>query len=477
MKYIIRQPQSFSEIGRKDNQEDFLWPNPLTVTADQRIFIMCDGVGGQENGEVASSTAATALGTYLTDHWPTDGIVTRPLFEEALAYAYDELDKADSGESVRKMATTMTCVVLHHGGALVAHIGDSRIYHLRPSISATAQGRPIIYESLDHSLVNDLLRVGELTEEEARDYPHKNIITRAMQPGGERRSRADIFNIDDVKAGDYFFLCSDGVLEQVTNEILSQIVCSEDSDADKIAAIQAVCDGRTRDNNTCWLVPIDSVILEPGDEERVSNVVMACVDDGPAPAAKNAKDIVLPAATPAGGEAPAAGEADAAQDETDEMSRKYEKKMADIQKRQNNHNGTIIVILLVIAAIASIILYNRFTDTESPLKGLAPNIENATPDETEGSLEDGNDVEDFMDEAAEEQATETSTQTDDKAKAEEPLKAETQENAAEQKEESGAKHVMDEVLSRRKENAVEPKTPQEPATKPAEAEPKPAKTE
>ena len=130
----IRHPQSFSEIGRKDNQEDFLWPAPTKVGTEDRVFLMCDGVGGQDSGEIASQTAATALGTYLTAHFPSDGMLTKELFNEALAYAYDELDKVDTG-AVKKMGTTMTCLILHRGGALVAHIGDSRVYHIRPSLA------------------------------------------------------------------------------------------------------------------------------------------------------------------------------------------------------------------------------------------------------------------------------------------------------------------------------------------------------
>lgn len=262
MIFTLRQPQSFIEIGRKDNQEDYLWPLPANVTADQRVFILCDGVGGQEKGEVASMTAATAIGEYLTNHWPANGEVTKELFNEALAAGYDALDEADGGsDSVRKMATTMTCLVLHSGGALLAHIGDSRIYHLRPSLADPARGTSgIMHQTYDHSLVNDLLRVGEITEEEAETFPRKNVITRAMLPGLERRHRADIVNLTDVKAGDYFFLCSDGVLEQISNANLDEIIAdSRLSDEEKIAAIHAICFGNTRDNHTCWLVPIENV--------------------------------------------------------------------------------------------------------------------------------------------------------------------------------------------------------------------------
>lgn len=282
----ILQPQSFSEIGRKDNQEDFLWPNPENVTTDQRVFLMCDGVGGQDSGEVASQTAGTALGEYITSHWPEDGIMTKDLFNEALAFAYDELDKADTGAE-RKMGTTMTCIVLHRGGVLLAHIGDSRIYQIRPTLADVAKERSgIIYQTEDHSLVNDLLRMGEITQEEAVNFPQKNVITRAMQPNQERRSRADIINITDVQQGDFFFLCSDGVLEKVNNLTLGNILANKELDNNaKIASIKSISDSGTRDNYTCWLVPIGEIMPEEidmtlmDDEEDLSIEVAAAEEE------------------------------------------------------------------------------------------------------------------------------------------------------------------------------------------------------
>lgn len=276
----IKQPQWFSEIGRKENQEDFLWPNPSNADADNRIFLMCDGVGGHEKGEVASETAATAIGQYLSSNNSVTDVVTADMFNKALAYAYNELDKVDTGAE-RKMGTTMTCLVLHRGGALVAHIGDSRVYHIRPALAGKNRSG-IIYQTTDHSLVNDLLRIGELTEDEVADFPQKNVITRAMQPHLERPYKADIYNIDDIKAGDYFFLCSDGVLEQLTNDTLGQILADESlDDRGKIEAIKAVCYGKTRDNYTCWLIPIDSVIAEDIDVKQDEEVVAVVEDSYP----------------------------------------------------------------------------------------------------------------------------------------------------------------------------------------------------
>ena len=304
MKIRIRRPLCFTEIGKKDNQEDFLWP-PLPegecclrdgigfLSDENRIFIMCDGVGGQDSGEVASKTAATALGTYLQEHLANDCVLLKEQFEEALAYAYDELDKVDTG-AVKKMGTTMTCLVLHRGGALVAHIGDSRIYQIRPSLADKNGRTGIVYQSADHSLVNDLLRAGEITEEEAKDFPQKNVITRAMQPHLERRYKADIYNIDDVQEGDFFFLCCVGILEQLTNDMLGAILSDATlDDFGKMNAIRNVCFDKTRDNYTCWLIPIDKVKRESSDvNQEETDIVITTVETSESAGIDEEKTIV-----------------------------------------------------------------------------------------------------------------------------------------------------------------------------------------
>ena len=247
----IGQPLSFSEIGRKDNQEDYLYPH--NATPETRHFILCDGMGGHDNGEVASMTAATALGRFLD----TCTEVDIPTFRAGLAKAYDALDDIDT-RSDRKPGTTLTCLCLNRESYLVAHIGDSRIYHIRPSLFNRSTGRGgILYQSSDHSLVNDLLKAGELTEEEARVFPHKNIITKAMQPHLENRPGGDVFIFDDVRGGDYFFMCSDGVLEQLNNERLCEILADRRlDDNQKFELIREACHDKTRDNYSCWLIPV-----------------------------------------------------------------------------------------------------------------------------------------------------------------------------------------------------------------------------
>ena len=281
MEIKIRKPLCFSEIGRKENQEDAIYPIPKDLSVKNQFFILCDGMGGHDSGEVASQTVSQALGRFFEEN-QTDNL-TKAYFEEALNYAYDELDKKDTG-AAKKMGTTMTCLYLHNQGYLVAHIGDSRIYHVRPNDTDLQNNRlGIIYQTSDHSLVNDLIKIGELTEEEAKDFPNKNIITRAMQPNLGKRPKADVYNFSNIKKGDYFFLCCDGVLEQLTNKKLCEILSMQVSDEEKIEAIKAVCDNKTKDNYTCILVPINDVINDDiqnnTDDEMLQGVVADVEED------------------------------------------------------------------------------------------------------------------------------------------------------------------------------------------------------
>lgn len=267
MKITIRKPLAFSEIGRKDNQEDALYPNPATVGIDQKVFIMCDGMGGHEHGEVASQTVSAVLGQVLDS-----STNPRADFQIALSAAYDALDAKDTNDGGKKMGTTMTCLILDENGAMIAHIGDSRVYHISPATG-------LKYQTTDHSLVQDLLRGGVITEEEAKVYPHKNIITRAMQPHQEKRSKAEIYSETNIQSGDYFFLCCDGVLEQLTNERLCEILSMPIPDKDKLALIKAECDGKTKDNYTCWLIPIDTVEGVAEVTPDSEDVIMAVSDE------------------------------------------------------------------------------------------------------------------------------------------------------------------------------------------------------
>lgn len=268
MKYKIAQPQYIYELGQRQNQEDYLLPQGNKLTTGTRIFILCDGMGGHDKGEVASETVCSRMLEWFNNNYSTDEPLTATQFNQALDYAYDGLDERDDINVTKKMGTTMTFVALHAGGVTIAHIGDSRIYQIRPAT------REVLYKSRDHSLVNDLIRLGEMTEEEARTSKQRNIITRAMQPHQERRSRADIDLVTDVKPGDYFYLCSDGMLEIMEDDELVSILASAamSDEVKRNYLIEKTINNR--DNHTAFLIRVlevegdaanndDAVEIEP----------------------------------------------------------------------------------------------------------------------------------------------------------------------------------------------------------------------
>lgn len=269
MRISIRKPLGYSQIGRKDRQEDTVWPSFSDITTENRCIVLCDGVGGSEHGEIASQTASKVIGEYLTKVIAMTNCVNEHDVQDAVNLAYDELERIDteaSEDGAVSMATTLTCVCLHSEGVLAAHMGDSRIYHIRP-------GQGVLYESRDHSLLRALLDAGELNEEEAKNFPRKNVITKALQPHGQKRFAAEVRLLTDVQSGDYLFLCCDGVLEQLTVGNLYKILSMSCSDKEKIALLEAESTGKTKDNYTAYLIPIDSVEGTSNlanDEEEIS---------------------------------------------------------------------------------------------------------------------------------------------------------------------------------------------------------------
>ena len=247
----IFQPQAMYQIGKRSNQEDAIFPKIGNATENDRLFIVCDGMGGHESGEVASNSVCQSISSYLQDVNP-DTFSTED-FKKALESAYDNLDALDKdSDNPRKMGTTLTFLFLGNNSVIIAHIGDSRVYQLRRHKKGTVS---IVHRTEDHSLVNDLIKAEIITEEEAKTHPRRNVITRAIQPNLER-CKATIFETKDVKNDDYFFLCSDGVLESIDDRILIRILESNASNEDKIEEIKKRCSENSKDNNSAYLIQI-----------------------------------------------------------------------------------------------------------------------------------------------------------------------------------------------------------------------------
>ena len=249
-------PLAIHELGKRDNQEDFIYPAQDDATADDCLFIVCDGMGGHEHGEVASTTFAHALARFFEGRVSPDVVLADQTLIDAIEFAYSQLDAVDDG-NLKKMGTTLTMLYFHRGGVTAAHIGDSRIYHIRP-------GKGLLYVSRDHSLVFDLFQSGEITYDEMRTHSSKNVITRAVQPGKENRVKPDIIHITDVQPGDYFYICSDGMLEQMEDDELVQLLSANRSDEKKrLRLIAATADNS--DNHSAYLIHVESVTREDSD--------------------------------------------------------------------------------------------------------------------------------------------------------------------------------------------------------------------
>jgi PPM family protein phosphatase len=186
-----------TDTGRKRrrNEDAFVLAPPL--------FAVADGMGGAQAGEVASKLAAAAL----EDTDP--GRLTGPervasLIQEANRRVHERssVDPATSG-----MGTTMTVALVENDGVVIGHVGDSRAYLVR--------GRDIEQITEDHSLVNELLKTGKLSAEEAETHPQRSVITRAV--GTDPDVDVDSF-IVDTQDGDVFLICSDGLTDMVDDE-------------------------------------------------------------------------------------------------------------------------------------------------------------------------------------------------------------------------------------------------------------------
>ena len=258
MKIEILPPQGINELGSRQNQEDSLFPTVGAATASDRLFMVCDGMGGHDHGEVASQLVCDVLSAYLKEHWIDDGVLNDDVLLDAIDEVFSHMNALDDG-STRQMGTTLTLLALHQGGATMVHIGDSRIYHLRP-----AEGR-ILYKSRDHSLAYDLFLAGELTLNEMANYDKKNVITRAIMPGMERQPKMDIAHTTDIRPSDYFLLCSDGLLENMSDRQLLQLLSTDDPNDQKRQRLIAETQ-ENADNHSAWLIQVGAVTVEDGDE-------------------------------------------------------------------------------------------------------------------------------------------------------------------------------------------------------------------
>ncbi len=382
----IYQPLSINDKGGRGNQEDTVSPIPGTATAADRTFIVCDGMGGHEAGEVASGAVCEAISAYLKDSDPETFDLST--LRGAIEAAYETLAERDNTTGQKRMGTTLTLVHLSDRQAVMAHIGDSRIYHLRPDGNG---GMTILYKSSDHSLVNELVRAGVITPEEAVNHPKKNVITRAMQAREDHRDGATVHLTNDVAAGDRFFQCSDGVLECLSDAVLCEIMADESlTDEQRMERITEICRS-SHDNFSAYYVHVEeginaAQINTETVELRIDapDEAMAAVAAGDADLSVQAKEapVVLPKHVPV----PDAVMVEEAAEVSSVSPAAPKAHKSEAANKKSNTGLRIAVVVLTIALLA-LIGYVLFAPASD---------ETTVVESTE--LPDGTDISDYDDE-------------------------------------------------------------------------------
>ena len=202
---------SITDIGRRrTSNQDFIYASDQPVGALANLLIVADGMGGHNAGDFASRYTVETMVDYIEKAEENRPI---PLLSSAIHQANDfVMEKAREDRSMEGMGTTVVAATMKDGYLYVANVGDSRLYLIDQEIEQI---------TTDHSLVEEMIRVGELQRKDARSHPDRNIITRAV--GVRAPVKIDFFDVK-LEKGDIVLLCSDGLTNMVEDDDIFRIV-------------------------------------------------------------------------------------------------------------------------------------------------------------------------------------------------------------------------------------------------------------
>ncbi len=236
---------SKSDVGlvRQSNQDAY----KTGVFPDQCAWVVvCDGMGGANGGNVASSIAVERISEQIVTSYhegisdnSIKNLITSAIFNANLAVH----DKASENSELNGMGTTVVTAIVTQGIAHIAHAGDSRAYLI------TADG--IRQLTTDHSMVQELVANGDITEQQAKKHPQKNIITRAL--GVESSIQIDYCE-NEMNSGDFLLICTDGLTNYVDSEQIYQLSKEMDANALTDKLITLAKEGGGGDNITVAIV-------------------------------------------------------------------------------------------------------------------------------------------------------------------------------------------------------------------------------
>ncbi len=208
---MIFRAAAVSDVGRKRRANE----DSYAVAPDLGLYIVADGMGGHKAGQVASKLAVEAA---VASVGGSAGSLSERLAASVSAANREIFAQARSLPELRGMGTTIVAALTGEGSIALAHVGDSRAYLIR--------GEGIRKLTDDHSVVGDLVRRNEITEQDARSHPHRHVLTRAL---GVRSAVEADFGELSTCIGDTFVLCSDGLTGLVQDHEIGKIVLSAPS--------------------------------------------------------------------------------------------------------------------------------------------------------------------------------------------------------------------------------------------------------
>lgn len=236
-----------TDIGlvRQTNQ-DACFCSPAPIGPFPNLFIVADGMGGHNAGDFASRYTIDSFIEYIKKGEDRSLI---QLVDEGIRETNRKvLEKSLSDPGLAGMGTTLVVAFIDNGQLYVANVGDSRLYLIGDEITQVTE---------DHSYVGAMLRAHEITEEEARCHPRKNIITRAI--GVTADVDADFFEVD-LKEGDRILICSDGLSNMIDDDGLFEIIKKCEIEKASEVLVEKARDMGGLDN-------ITAIVIEPGNKE------------------------------------------------------------------------------------------------------------------------------------------------------------------------------------------------------------------
>ena len=256
---------TLNEIGGRKNLEDAILPKRY-LPQDIPLFIVCDGVGGSSFGEVASDIATRCYYNILATAVVDSEQAFKNKLDEALASFQQQVhDYILTHPAAATTSTTLALLLFSQHNAYIAWCGDSKIYQLRNSIP--------VYKSKDHSLVATLVAQGVITEKEALVHPQRNVITRS-QSTHTHPSDITYTVLSDIREDDWFLLCTDGLMEQFTEDHFATILFPYNPVSNYSEVIDALCRNNTKDNYSMYLLHINSLKKKVAAKSRLFPVLL-----------------------------------------------------------------------------------------------------------------------------------------------------------------------------------------------------------